>query len=281
MYKKRNPLFPSCRPPFVEWDFWMWGSDRWGNDKWIDRDSSALSENDLRFEDYDLKTDNWCRREHYFWTAQEAALISFWRDPDKVERSEVDFLDSRELPFYAVDDDNNDITLQEEIEKVYDAIVKAQADGVLWQRMPRDQYLEWAVGEGISIPDHVLKSVDDFESEVCNYAASPVVAEIPTPSDSEAKDLDRSEEPVNSQEKRNLLLIIYGLLIEGKWVGDDNLPSDISIAPKSLFEKLAKEFKKPKYKSEFRPPSDQTIRNRFKDMESEINKARKDGGKQP
>jgi hypothetical protein len=261
MYERRNPLFPSCRPPFVEWDFWMWGSDRWGNAKWIDRGRSALSENDLRFEDYELKTDNWCRREHYFWTAQEAALISFSRDPDKVERSEVDFLDSRELPFYAEDDDNNDITLQEEIEKVYDAIVKAQADGVLWQRMPRDQYLEWAVGEGISIPDHVLKSVDDFESE--------------------AKDLDRSEEPLNSQEKRNLLLIIYGLLIEGKWVGDDNLPSDISIAPKSLFEKLAKEFKKPKYKSEFRPPSDQTIRNRFKDMESEINKARKDGGKQP
>jgi hypothetical protein len=70
------------------WDYFMYETLPDGRKREFYR--YHLEYNDIRADNYDLDLEEWCGMKHFYWTAQEAALISFDRDPNKVELSEDD-----------------------------------------------------------------------------------------------------------------------------------------------------------------------------------------------
>lgn len=154
---------------FPAWDYWAWEQLPGGRQRPVETGNSFLSESDIRNDIYDLDVKNWCRRKHFFWTAQEAALISFGRDPDKVERTKDDFVFHDEV--YGPPDNDEDDSRQKDnelrqyITDVHEAILHAQETEVLKPRIPRERYIEWAEGEGIDVPRFVVEAVEEFERE--------------------------------------------------------------------------------------------------------------------
>jgi hypothetical protein len=145
---------------FPAWDYWAWELDSHGRAVMSDFSADSVNDDDIRFEGYDLDYDNWCKRSSFYWTAQEAALISFGRDPDRVEKTKEDFV------FSAGVVGPEDHELRQNITAVYEAILDAQKTGNLHQRrILRERYINWATGEGIDIPIFVSEAVDAFERE--------------------------------------------------------------------------------------------------------------------
>src|SRR5690242_12159759 len=73
-----------------KWDFWV--PDITVSEE---EDGSRLiaetlldSHDDIRADQFALKISDWCTVKNFFWTAQQAALISFFRDPETVSCTE-------------------------------------------------------------------------------------------------------------------------------------------------------------------------------------------------
>jgi hypothetical protein len=67
------------------WDRFMYETRPDGRQRELDR--TCCDENDIRHARFDLNqfdAEDWCGPKHFFWSPQEAALISFYRDPSKV-----------------------------------------------------------------------------------------------------------------------------------------------------------------------------------------------------
>jgi hypothetical protein len=195
------------------WDYWLY--EDLGNGNYRDIASYALNEGDIRSDKYDLDLNKWCSK--YFWTAQEAALISFLRDPDKVQRTDDDFIFHDEV--YAPMDDDNDgkknIELRQYITTVYDMIEDAQAKEVLPAKFFRpEMYIDWAKRVGVDIPQSVSQSLIVER----NRGTGP-----PRSAD-DTKSVDEDSEPKrksNSQQKRlenNLTKILLAVLVESKLI---------------------------------------------------------------
>ncbi len=173
-----------------------------------DFSADSVNDDDIRCEGYDLDCDNWCKRSHFYWTAQEAALISFGRDPDRVERTNEDFV------FSAGVVGPEDHELRQNITAVYMAILHAQERGNLERRILRERYIDWARGEGIDIPIFVSEAVNAFERErdVLNARLSEHLnGSIAEPDD------EIPEAKLNNHDRKfrnNVRKVIAALLIE-------------------------------------------------------------------
>jgi hypothetical protein len=128
------------------WDYWQ---EEYSDGKLIVFDRPD-SERDIRHEKYDLDVTKWCDKA--FWDAGDAALISFFRDPDKIAGV------SRELsPLHIGDDDYEEHNeLMGHISNLNNLIIKAQERQQLSENFfQATMYVEWAKRMGISIPRRV------------------------------------------------------------------------------------------------------------------------------
>src|SRR5438067_3675198 len=126
------------------WDYWM--CDDLGNDRIISiHEGKSLSEADIRNEEYDLDVEKWCRE--WYWEADEAATISFGRDPDKVKNAD----DS--LPIVEAEDRAKHNELIGHIDTLEGLIMEAQEQKLLLSPFfPPAMYVEWSRRVGVSIP---------------------------------------------------------------------------------------------------------------------------------
>jgi hypothetical protein len=152
------------------WDYWtyVWSKDRPG--EYHDVRDTNLAQSDIRHGRFDLDTEKWCKRTKFFWTAREAALISFFRDPGKVEGTDEGLFDDDDAcgPYSSEDDASEKAAeLRQHIIDLCDMILHAQKDRVLPTPMLRGVYIEWAEHVGVDIPHPVLEALQDFERE-CN-----------------------------------------------------------------------------------------------------------------
>jgi hypothetical protein len=195
------------------WDYWLHEDLPNGRYRQIDR---HLGENDIRSEEYDLDLEKWCGRKHFFWTAQEAALISFFRDPDKVERTEEDFILHNGVMGPRGDDDEDgkrNIELREYITDLYDRIRDAQEKRELPQLLRRDLYIEWAELVKIDIPQSVLHALKAAERERAppGPALSKAAEDATSDSDDELDDKVASQD---SKFRNGARKVILALLLE-------------------------------------------------------------------
>jgi hypothetical protein len=154
---------------FPAWDYWAWDDLPDGRRKIVDTTDWALWESDIRNNIYALDVKKWCGRKRFYWTPQEAALISFGRDPDKVERTEDDFVFHDDVFGPSSSDDDDDqkksYELRQYIFDVHEAILHALEAGELPRRIPRERYIEWATDAGIDVPLSVVEAIDAFERD--------------------------------------------------------------------------------------------------------------------
>lgn len=196
-----------------DWNYWMreWISDSTYRN--VETSSAYLTENDIRRDEYDLDVNKWCWKKHFFWTAQEAALISFFRDPDKVERTDDDFIFHNNVYGVRGDDDEDgkkNIELRQYITDLYELILDAQEKKELPRRLLRDVYIEWAELVGVDIPQPVLQALKAVERESQHETRPDDLRDGVV-----SVDTDQSKKQKgNTKYENNLLKILLALLIK-------------------------------------------------------------------
>ena len=129
----------------------------------IERGSGLLYEADLRNERYDLDVEKWARQ--WYWNAQQAACISFHRDPTKINEAYSDD-DLCGIPANG-DGYQQHIALENAIARLENMITDAQNIGLLPANFfCPGQYFEWASRMGIDFPRDVRDEVQKFQREV-------------------------------------------------------------------------------------------------------------------
>lgn len=160
---------------FPRWDYWLYENLSNATYRDVPRSGAFLGENDIRHEDYDLDPAEWCHGKHFYWTAQEAALISFYRDPDKVERTEDDFILHDEVMGPLGDDDDDgkrNIQLRKHITALYCLIRDAQKNRDLPRLIRREVYVEWCDLVGVDVPQAILNELQKFEAKQAAFAVN-------------------------------------------------------------------------------------------------------------
>jgi hypothetical protein len=201
-----------------DWNYWCYEHLPEGGYREVETSGGFLGEEDIRFNGYNLDVENWCSGKHFYWTAQEAALISFFRDPDKVERTEDDFIFHEEVMGPRDDDEDSkkNIELRQYITDLYGLIMRAQETRELPQRrLRRDLYIEWAQLEGVDIPQPVLDALKAVEREGQHATRAEVISDDGTSDGLK----DQSSKKFESQQTRvanNLRKIIAAILIYTK-----------------------------------------------------------------
>src|SRR3954451_22199945 len=106
----------------VTWDYWLYEDigDHRNVSIYLLQD---LDERDWRNKKYELEFHKWCRK--YFWDADQAALISFFRDPEKLEKA-VEFDQFEEDEQF-----DQHFQLKKHILALRDLIIDAQKNGIL------------------------------------------------------------------------------------------------------------------------------------------------------
>jgi hypothetical protein len=139
------------------WDYWMYETIQ--DQRVISiYEGKDLDKGDIRNKKYLLDQKTWCRQ--YFWDAEQAAVISFGRDPDKVvSRDEF-------VPWDEEDEDFKEhIKLWDQMEKRYLLIKEAQEKGILQEIFPPAMYIEWGKHKGFYIPDFVVGELEVVRHE--------------------------------------------------------------------------------------------------------------------
>jgi hypothetical protein len=154
---------------FPSWDFWKFMTidvtDRGRNFQstvsiydWAD-----LVRTDIRNKKFDLDCNKWCREN--FWEADEAAAISFGRDPGKIKQH------LSEHGYLGADEDNEEECadhekLVEAINERQRLIEEAQAKEMLTKDFFRPgMYIDWGKRLGFQVPPEVEKWLSNVERE--------------------------------------------------------------------------------------------------------------------
>jgi hypothetical protein len=137
---------------------WMW--EYIGDDPRIVSiyEGTDLDEADIRHKRFAVDI-SW-HKNNYFWNANQAAFITFGRDPDKVVKRE-DYVPS--------DDDEKDFRRHNDLWKQIDErrllIEDAQRNGVLPEFFPPAMYIDWGKRLGFDIPRFVVSDLEIVNSE--------------------------------------------------------------------------------------------------------------------
>jgi hypothetical protein len=188
-------------------DFWMFEELPNGRVVEIERDSESLYQADLRNERYDLDVERWSRE--WYWDARQAAIISFLRDPAKIDEADDDLFGIPETD----DEYKKHLALEDAIDGLRKRIIDAQRQGLL----PSDffcpsNYLAWASRTEVDFPGAILQEVQRFQSEMSHKANEQ------KPSlEGQSPDPDHADNPkahgAEAKLSGTLLKIILALLI--------------------------------------------------------------------
>ncbi len=170
------------------WNYWMWdenGEYRYKYDHALD---DHPDHEFLRDTEWD---DRWSQK--FFWTAKEAALLSFGRSPTKV---------SWEDPHFGVEQADCDSEFATHACSVFREIIKAQARQVLPPAIPAKMYVEWALANDMPFPPNLANAVLAHYELVMSQKNQPTV---------DKKISDETNEKVNPRLEHNYLRVILGL----------------------------------------------------------------------
>lgn len=215
---------------FPAWNYWRYDED--GNFRY-DLDYKLFEDDDLRGPNYTLESEFWCSQ--YFWDAEQAALISFDRDPRKVIFDQSSFPFDEDSCICDNDDSKADDQLRGHIESLADLIKKAQSENVLPPFFPPRMYLAWADRMGVDYPRYISDELNARERELAKQSDDSSPLESATPPEKAIQSKHKNNGPSRRLDN-NLTKIILALLIEAKLTG-----RDLSTLAKALSDHLADE----------------------------------------
>jgi hypothetical protein len=148
-----------------QWDYWRYEHIEDYGSFPIDH-VKDLNVGDWRNKKYDLDTKIWCKA--FFWNADEAAFISFNRDPAKLKNAEK---------FVSWDEEEDEefkkhIGLKNQILALRNLIVDSQSKKILTDIFRPEMYIEWANHVGVSIPSKIPQELELAERQR-NYQGRP------------------------------------------------------------------------------------------------------------
>lgn len=123
-------------PP--KWNYWMWDEAGQYNYKY---DHDMSDHPDCEFLERTAWDEEWTRR--LFWTANEAAALSFGRSPDKVP------WDNDPFGVKVMDGKSEFATYFCELRR---QIIEAQEKGILPKAIPALMYIQWAELSNVPFP---------------------------------------------------------------------------------------------------------------------------------
>lgn len=137
------------------WNFWL---DEQLDDRLVVFNRPD-SQEDIRHESFDLDVVKWC--DEIFWSADEATLISFFRDPEKIKKA------STTSPLLNMNDDYEEHNeLLRHMIDLHDLIEDAQRREQLpGDFFPAAMYVKWAKRMHVDLPPSVLHQLDFVERE--------------------------------------------------------------------------------------------------------------------
>jgi hypothetical protein len=247
-----------------QWDYWLY-EDLGDHRKLTIYHEREFEEGDWRNKKYELDVKKWCRKS--FWTPDEATLISFFRDPEKLQKAE-DF-----VPWNEEDEEfQKHIELKKHLFDLHGLIKDSQEKKILPDFFRPEMYIDWAKRVGVSICADIPRELERAERQR-NYRGPPpnifqrASGNWPTDdmlSDSEDALIESEDAPnrkLTSQEarlKQNLIKILFAVLLESNLIKRD---------PVELSKKLADTLEKHKRKQRDgeRPLGAQTIQIRLEE----------------
>jgi hypothetical protein len=166
------------------WNYWLF--DDLGNGRIVSiYEGRSLSEIDIRNEQFDLDEKRWCRE---FWSASQAAAISFGRDPDKLERAD----DS--LSITGAQDRAKHAELIDHIDRLEQIIKSAQKmESLDDPTFLPERYIKWANSIGVDYPHYVAEELKIVESEVARLKEFRTRADQDNRGDQETRHSDLSD----------------------------------------------------------------------------------------
>jgi hypothetical protein len=190
------------------WDYWLYEKLDDGRVLPVDHDD-WLPKGDVRKDKYSVDTKIWCRK--HLWTAEQAALISFSRDPEKV------LLDDDLIPW---DDEFHEehSRLAKDIDNLFGLIKDAQETKILPTIFHPGMYIEWAEYSGVDFPPYIKNELDAVERER-SHRANVACVDMASPDSEEAP-----EKRGRSQQKRlenNLTKILLAILLRSGLIKED------------------------------------------------------------
>jgi hypothetical protein len=199
---------------------------------------ATLDERDLRHEKYNVDVAKWTRKVS-FWTAWDAACISFSRDPEKVAQAIEEI-----AQFDDVFEDGKSARLQDDISNLCDLIERAQKADYLTEHFFRiEKYVEWAKRTGVKLPPFIAHQLKEADAERVRWEAH--------------RDLP-NKEPQEGAGLRPKLENSYLKIIAELWqmVEQDKKP----MTPKELTETIGASLDQKAKKNEAFKLGDETIR---------------------
>jgi hypothetical protein len=141
---------------YPAWNYWTFDTNTDGRSNSI-YDGVEIAQDDIRHEKYSLRTRKWCLK--HYWNAEQAAYISFGRDPDL-------FVGTKKF----LSRDENDPEFLEHIElcdsiKERQRLIDGQDKRILPDFFTPAMFIEWASQVGFSIPDFVTRELAFVERE--------------------------------------------------------------------------------------------------------------------
>jgi hypothetical protein len=197
------------------WNYWMYETLSGETDRKISiYEGKDLAKKDVRNKDYDLDHRAWCRK--YFWNAEQAALISFVRDPDKVvSRDSWEQGDG-----YDDEDFERHNELWDQIEKLFELIKDSQKTAVLPEFFSPTMYIEWAKHIGFYFPDYVKRELENVERVRSKKAIEIIPGKYVDSNEVPESNLKQVPEKKSAQTKiaNNDKTILLALLIESNLI---------------------------------------------------------------
>jgi hypothetical protein len=184
--------------------YWMYDE----NGEYIHKYDYGMAEHpDCEFLDGTDYEDMWAQQ--FFWSADQAAALSFGRSPDEVPYdAHMESMDqSSRFATYFCD--------------LREHIIEAQRDRILPERIPAVMYAQWAQQNGLPFPPELAKQVSSFFADVMamtNERATSLTADTAV-SDTPASTLPQHAKASPRQEK-NLKGVIYALAWRHHRLGD-------------------------------------------------------------
>jgi len=145
--------------------------------------------------------DSWVRK--LFWSAEEAAALSFGRSPDKICWDE----DFGFRGLYGISEFATHFC------NVLDAILEAQMKDILPDQIPALMYARWAEANGVPFPGELAQSVDSFYKMLADAAVQSAELEKLIHERREELERLRNELPddLSPKLRNNLYKVVLGV----------------------------------------------------------------------
>lgn len=212
------------------WDYWMWDQLSDGRSLSIYHERT-FDDGDIRSNKFDTDHKKWCRE--YFWNVEEAACLSFLRDPNKFKANNRWLVEDE--PDY-----EEHSQLLTHLSRLHERIEDAQKKNHLSPEFfSPAMYVAWAKRVGVDVPDCIRIELERVERE-----RAPPGTTLARPLDDMVTDTDDElpDEKVSSQDSRfrnNARKVILALLLLSGQVSKDTVR--LSKALKSELDDQARE----------------------------------------